>query len=377
MIHQVLLVEIATGEERDAQGPDPSRCDVIGRRAFPLRYGRNVTVCARVERCTAAIEKREPAADRRLLHSGRCAQSARHLFGETRTGSDIRILRLGRDGESDPEITSLEAGVLLTQPHKTRDNQRRPGDQGNRKRNLRPDQQFAETLLADAAGGATPPFLQRIDDVPARALQRRIQAHDQAGQQRESDREREHWERESSRSVGFDRQEVRRQFRHERDQLPRQKRAQNAGDQTDEHAFENEKAQHAGPRRAQRHPEGNLAPPAAESNEKQIGDVAARDEQNKGHGREERGEPRPEIFRYVLWQRLHHGAGFRVDLFGILRTIAVLEQLQGSEGLLFRSAGLQATDRTQEGGPPHHPLMRETRDDERFGRPDIGIGPRP
>ena len=67
-----------------------------------------------------------------------------------------------------------------------------PGDQGDRKRDLRADQQFAETLLPHAAGGPATAFLQRIDDVRARALQRGIQAHDQTGQQRERDREREH-----------------------------------------------------------------------------------------------------------------------------------------------------------------------------------------
>ena len=178
-------------------------------------------------------------------------------------------------------------------------------------------------------------------------------------------------------AAGFDRQEVRREFRHERDQLPRQQRAENSGEQTDEHAFENEKAQHAGTRCAQRHAERNFAAPAAESNEEQVGDVAARDEQDKGHSREKRSEPRPQIFRHILGQRLHHGAGFRVDLFGILRAITVLEQLQGGEGLLFRSARLQASDRAQEGGAPHHPLVRETRDDERLGRPDIGVRAHP
>jgi len=37
---------------------------------------------------------------------------------------------------------------------------------------------------------------------------------------------------------------------------------------------------------AQRHPERNFAAPATESNEEQVGNVAACDEQDKGHGRE-------------------------------------------------------------------------------------------
>ena len=129
--------------------------------------------------------------------------------------------------------------------------------------------------------------------------------------------------------------------------------------------------------RAQRHAERNFAAPAAESNEEQVGDVAAGDEQDKGHGREKRGETRSQIFRHIFRQRLHHRAGFRVDLFGILRAIAVLEQLQSGAGLLLRHARLQASDRAQEGGAAHHALVRETRDDERLGRPDIGVRSRP
>ena len=125
VIEHVLLVEIATGQERDAQGPEPSRRDVVGGRAFALRDGRNVAIRARVERRAAAIEERKPAADRRFLHTGRGAQGARHLLGETRAGSDVRILRLRHDGESDPEILGLETGILMAQPHETRDEQRR------------------------------------------------------------------------------------------------------------------------------------------------------------------------------------------------------------------------------------------------------------
>ena len=65
---------------------------------------------------------------------------------------DIGILRLRHDGEADPEILRLEPGILLTQPHETGDEQRRAGEQRDRKRDLRADQQFAETLLPHAAG---------------------------------------------------------------------------------------------------------------------------------------------------------------------------------------------------------------------------------
>ena len=43
----------------------------------------------------------------------------------------------------------------------------------------------------------------------------------------------------------FDRKEVGREPRHERDQLPGEDGAQNAGEQADQHALENEEPEHA------------------------------------------------------------------------------------------------------------------------------------
>ncbi|PYJ64465.1 MAG: hypothetical protein DME78_12175 [Verrucomicrobia bacterium] len=63
--------------------------------------------------------------------------------------------------------------------------------------------------------------------------------------------------------------------------MPRQGRAENPRQQTDEHAFENKKSQHTSARRAQRQAERNLAAPSAEAHEQQVRHVAASDEQNK------------------------------------------------------------------------------------------------
>ena len=59
MIGDVLLVEIAAGQERNAQSAEPSRHDVIGGRAFAFRDGRNIAFRARVERRAGATERAE------------------------------------------------------------------------------------------------------------------------------------------------------------------------------------------------------------------------------------------------------------------------------------------------------------------------------
>ena len=56
-------------------------------------------------------------------------------------------------------------------------------------------------------------------------------------------------------------------LRYERDQLPGEERAENSREQAEQHAFENEKPQHARARRAQRHAQRNLATSPAEPNE--------------------------------------------------------------------------------------------------------------
>ena len=108
----------------------------------------------------------------------------------------------------------------------------------------------------------------------------------------------------AGRAVRFQREKIRRHFRNERDQLPREDRADQSGDRADEHTFENKQPHHAPARRAQRHAQRDLAPASAEPNEQQIRDVAARDEQDKAHRGEKRGETGAQICRHIFRQRL-------------------------------------------------------------------------
>ena len=82
----------------------------------------------------------------------------------------------------------------MTQAQETCDEQRRARQQDNGESDLRPNQEFAETLLAYAAGRAPSTFLKSIDNVGARALQCRIETHHQTGKQGKRDGKREHWQ---------------------------------------------------------------------------------------------------------------------------------------------------------------------------------------
>ena len=86
-----------------------------------------------------------------------------------------------------------KAEVLLTQTDETGDEQCCACEQSDRKRDLRADEDFAETLLTHAAAGPAPAFFEAINQVRVRSLQRRIKSHQQAGQHRQRDRETKNW----------------------------------------------------------------------------------------------------------------------------------------------------------------------------------------
>ena len=95
-----------------------------------------------------------------------------------------------------------------------------------------------KTLLPEAAGHGATAIFQSIDEIGARALPGRIQPHGETGQEREPEREEQH--RRIQRDAILERKIVAREFRNDRDNPERKTGADDAGDQTDEHAFENE-----------------------------------------------------------------------------------------------------------------------------------------
>ena len=93
-----------------------------------------------------------------------------------------------------------------------------------------PIKNLAEALLLRAAARSAAAFLQAVDQIRARTLQRRINSHRQAGKNRQHDREAEHAERKLDARIGIERQKVRRHFWHHRNELPGQQRARDPGE---------------------------------------------------------------------------------------------------------------------------------------------------
>ena len=112
---------------------------------------------------------------------------------------------------------------------------------------------------------------------------------------------------------------IRRQFRNEWNQLPRQRRAGHARERAHDQTFENEEPQDAAAGSAQRHAQRDLAPSSAKAHEQKIGHVTARDQENEPNRGEESAERRPEIAAHILWQGLEEVRDVRVDLARIFR----------------------------------------------------------
>ena len=142
----------------------------------------------------------------------------------------IGILRLRQGDKTDPNIFAAVANVLLAQPHKTGDEQSRTREQSHGKRHLPTDQNFAEPELIRAAARPATAFFQAFDQIRARALQRRVDSHGDASQDRHHNGEAEHGQRKLDPRFGVERQKVRRHFRHKGNDVPRQERTGDSGE---------------------------------------------------------------------------------------------------------------------------------------------------
>src|SRR6516164_6436262 len=129
-----------------------------------------------------------------------------------------------------------------------------------------------------AATRSASPFLQSVNQIGARTLQRRINSHGDAGQNQQANREEEHRHGKLESRVGIERQKIGRHFRNNRNELPGQERASYTSNRANEQTFKNKKPNDAAARRANRHSQGDFATSSSEPHQQKIGDIAARDQ---------------------------------------------------------------------------------------------------
>src|SRR5439155_12996690 len=235
----IVFIEVTASQERHSPGFEISGSNLVTRHDLTLLDWRNITIAPRVKIATEA-NQRNIAADGRALERGNTAQRMECLFNKTLTRRTVWVLRGRQCNRTRPKILGTEAKVLLTQADETGDEQRSAGQQRDRERDLRANEDFAEALLAHTAARAAAAFFQAVNQIDVRTLKRRINSHQETGQDRQSNREHEHWYRQARCVVCFQRQKIGGYSRNQRHQLPRDESTDRARDYADEQTFENE-----------------------------------------------------------------------------------------------------------------------------------------
>src|SRR5206468_3717696 len=206
-VSRIVLIELAASQKRNTPGFEIFGRDVVAWRAGAFLHGRNIAVRARVKRSITSIQG-NIAADCRALETANIVQLIKYLFCKTLTRRSIGILRDRECNCARPKTLGTEADVLLTQTDETRDEQRCAGQQRDRERDLRAYENFAETLLAHTAARAAAALFQAAHQIGVGSLERRINSHQEPGQDRQCDRENQYRNRQARRVVLFQRKEV-------------------------------------------------------------------------------------------------------------------------------------------------------------------------
>src|SRR5205807_7487862 len=113
-VGRVMLVKLAAGQQRNPQGFEISRRDIVAGPIRALLDRRNVTIPARVKRAVTTVQ-RNIAADGGALEAGHILQRVEKLLGKTLARGVVRILRRRKRDSASPKFLRMEAEVLLTQ----------------------------------------------------------------------------------------------------------------------------------------------------------------------------------------------------------------------------------------------------------------------
>src|SRR6266403_988758 len=109
----VVLIEIAPGQKRNAKGPEVIRCNVVEDGGGTLVDGENLAVGPRIKRVAyAGWNQRNVRAHRRALDTRRVAQCGQSSFRESLPPAEIWVARLRQSHKADPEILAPIPDVL-------------------------------------------------------------------------------------------------------------------------------------------------------------------------------------------------------------------------------------------------------------------------
>src|SRR5204863_4976165 len=140
----------------------------------------------------------------------------------------------------------------------------------------------------------------------------------------------------------------------------REEGAQTPGNRRGKNALDQKLHDDAGTGRAERGANGDLFAARGEAGEQKIRHVRASDQQDTADGREERQHHRPLAAHQVFVKGNYAHAGLGIDLFGIRRLIAVVDDTQLFISLLAGEALLHPAENGQVTGAALDDVGRQT-----------------
>src|SRR5215467_134450 len=124
MISGIVLIKIASCQNRNAPCLKITGRNVVARSRRPLVHRQNLSISARVKcRITGADQQRDVAADSDTFKTWNRPQRGKQLFYEALTRPDISILCRRQSNEANPNVSVLISDVLLVEANKACDQQ--------------------------------------------------------------------------------------------------------------------------------------------------------------------------------------------------------------------------------------------------------------
>src|SRR5260370_26559970 len=122
MIGGIVLIEIASCQNRNAPGLEITGRNIVAWGRRPLVHRQHLAISARIKRrVAAASQQRNIGANSDTLKTWNRSQRGEQSFYETLSRPDIRILCRRQTDETNPNISVAGADVLLIQTYKPRD----------------------------------------------------------------------------------------------------------------------------------------------------------------------------------------------------------------------------------------------------------------
>ena len=254
-------------------------------------------------------------------HARQCGGALYHPVEELGPllGLGVRPLRQRQVGYE--QVIRLEAGRHVLQAGKALEHQAGPYEQQHGQRDLGGDERAAHPPDPGTAGRAACSFVQHLPQVELRGAQRRRQAENETGADRDREGEPE------NRRVQSDRKHRRQRIRGQPEQrskgAPGQEQPDDGPQERQQHALGEQLADDARPAGPHGGPDGDLPAAGGRARQQQVRDVGAGDEKHEAHRPEQRPEGGPDVLHQLVLQpdhvRAHAGVVVRILLLETLR----------------------------------------------------------